>query len=406
MSAAPAPRWLSIVGIGEDGLAALSPAARGLIAQAALLVGGKRHLAMVPPGAGQRLPWPSPIEAAFPQILARRGTPVCVLASGDPFCFGIGSSLAAQVPMAEMLCLPAPAAFSLAASRLGWALQDCALVSLHGRPLECILPHLQPGRRVLALSWDGTTPGALAAVLCARGMGGTRLHVLEAMGGPREQVRSFAAHAPVPHSIDPLNLIALEVVAAPGARLLPLTAGLPDDWFEHDGQITKRDIRVLTLAALAPCRGQLLWDIGAGSGSVSIEWMLRDPANRAIALERDPARAARIARNATSLGVPGLRIATGSALAHLASLPAPDAIFIGGGAGDRALVDAARHALRPGTRLVINAVTLETQAALTALYTQHGGALKQIQIAHAGPVGRLHGWRAAMPVVQWVFEQP
>lgn len=402
MSAAP---WLSIIGIGEDGLAALSPAAQAIIAQAALLVGGKRHLAMVPAGAAERLHWPSPIEAAFSQILARRGSPVCVLASGDPFCFGIGSLLAAQIPVAEMLCLPAPSAFSLAAARLGWALQDCALVSLHGRALERIIPHLQPGRRIMALSWDGGTPGALATLLRARKMGATRLHVLEAMGGPRQRARSFLADEPVPETIDPLNLIALQIEHAPGARILPLTAGLPDDWFEHDGQITKRDIRAMTLAALAPCKGQMLWDIGAGSGSIGIEWMLRDPANRAIALERDPARAARIARNASALGVPDLQVVTGAALAQLPGLPAPNAVFIGGGAGDAALVQAALNALRPGARFVINAVTLETQADLSALYLRHGGALKQIQIAHADPVGRLHGWRAAMPVVQWAYEQ-
>ena len=404
MSAAPT-RWLSIIGIGEDGLDALSPAARALIAQAALLVGGARHLALAGSAQAERLAWPSPIEGAFPKILARRGNPVCVLASGDPNCFGVGSVLSALVLQDEILCLPAPSAFSLAAARLGWALQDCAQVSLHGRALERIAPHLQPGRRVLALSWDGDTPQKLAAYLTARGMGGSRLTVLEAMGGPRERIRTARAEAFALEAVDPLNLIALEVEAAPGARVIPLAAGLPDDWFEHDGQITKRDIRAITLAALAPRRGELLWDIGAGSGSVSIEWMLRDPANRAVALERDSARAARIVRNALALGVPDLHVETGEARGLLAGLPAPDAVFIGGGAGDAALVDAALAALRPGGRCVINAVTLETQAALTALHKRLGGSLKHIAIAHADPVGRYHGWRAAMAVVQWEYEK-
>lgn len=405
MSGAPV-RWLSIVGIGEDGAAALSPAARALIAQAALLVGGKRHLALAGPAQGETLRWPSPIEDAFPQILARRGQPVCVLASGDPYCYGIGSLLSAIAPADEILCLPAPSAFSLAAARLGWALQDCAQISLHGRALERIAPLLQPGRRVLALSWDGGTPRALAAFLAARAMGGSRLTVLEAMGGPRERMRAARAETFELDDADPLNLIALEVEAASGAPIIPLAAGLPDDWFEHDGQITKRDIRAITLAALAPTRGALLWDIGAGSGSVAIEWMLREPACRAIAIERDSGRAARIARNAAALGVPDLRIVTGDALARLAGLPAPDAVFIGGGGGDGALAEAALAALRPGGRLVINAVTLETQAALTALFTRCGGALKQIAIAHADAVGRFHGWRAAMPVVQWTYQKP
>ena len=404
MSAAPA--WLSIIGIGEDGVAALSPAARALIAQAELLVGGARHLAMIAPTQAERLHWPSPIEAAFPQILARRGDAVCVLASGDPFCYGVGSLLAAFVPLQEMRALPAPSAFSLAAARLGWALQDCAQVSLHGRALERIAPQLQPGRRVLALSWDGDTPRQLADYLAARGMGGSRLTVLEAMGGARERLRSALAAEFAIGGINALNLIALEVEAAPGARIIALTAGLPDDWFEHDGQITKSDIRAMTLAALAPRRGELLWDIGAGSGSVAIEWMLRDAANRAVAIERDSARAARIARNALALGAPDLRIETGRAQALLNALPTPDAVFIGGGAGDPALVDAALGALRSGGRLVINAVTLETQAALTRLLARHGGALKHIAIAHADPVGRYHGWRAAMPVVQWTYEKP
>ena len=404
MSAAPL-RWLSIVGIGEDGIDALSPAARGLIAQAGLLAGGKRHLALAGPTRAQTLEWPAPIQDAFPQILARRGTPVCVLASGDPYCFGIGSLISARVPPEEILCLPAPSAFSLAAARLGWALQDCAQISLHGRALEAIVPQLQPGRRVLALSWDGGTPCRLAALLAARGMGSSRLHVLEAMGGRRERMRMARADSFALADIDPLNLIALEVEAAPGARVIPLAAGLPDDWFEHDGQITRRDIRAMTLSALAPRRGELLWDIGAGSGSVSIEWMLRDPACCAIAIEKHAGRAARILRNAVTLGVPGLRVETGEAQALLAGLPGPDAVFIGGGAGDGALVNAALAALRPGGRLVINAVTLQTQATLTALYTRHGGTLKQVQIAHADPVGRFHGWRAAMPVVQWAHEK-
>jgi precorrin-6Y C5,15-methyltransferase (decarboxylating) len=399
-------RWLAIVGIGEDGLDGLSPGARRLIAQAGLVVGGARHLTLAGRSGEATLAWPSPIEAAMPAILARRGTPVCVLASGDPFCFGVGALLLRHVPIEETLCLPAPSAFSLAAARLGWSLQDCATLSLHGRPLEAIIPHLQPGARLLALSWDGATPARLAALLASRGMGGSKLIVCEAMGGPRERLRESRAEGFCVADIAALNTIALEVVAAPGARVVPRAAGLPDAWFEHDGQLTKRAIRAMTLAALAPRRGETLWDVGAGSGSVAIEWMLADPANRAIAIERDAARAARIARNAAALGVPGLVVVAGEAPRALDDLPRPDAVFVGGGTSDGALLDAVLAALAPGGRLVVNAVTLEGQAELVARQARFGGELTQIQIAGADPVGRFRGWRPAMPVVQWAAEKP
>lgn len=394
--------WLSIVGLGEDGLAGLSAAARGLIAGASLVVGGRRHLAMVADAfTGESLAWPSPPMTAFPDILARRGSPVCVVATGDPFFYGIGSLLASEIPPHEILCLPAPSSFGLAASRLGWAVQDCALVTLHGRALERIIPCLQPRARILALSWDETTPAKLAALLTERGLGATHLSVCEALGGPRERVRRAIARDFALDGIDPLNLVALEVADAPAARFIPLTPGLPDDWFEHDGQLTKQDVRAITLAALAPRRGELLWDIGAGSGSVAIEWMLASPSNQAVAIERNPARLARIARNAASLGVPGLSIVEGAAPAALRGLPPPDAIFVGGGATAEGVLDAAWAALPSGGRMVVNSVTIETQAALIQRYTTFGGALKTIQISHADPVGGFHGMRPAMPVTQW-----
>jgi precorrin-6B C5,15-methyltransferase / cobalt-precorrin-6B C5,C15-methyltransferase len=406
MSESASKPWLSIVGISENGLQDLSPAARHLITQASLLVGGKRHLAMVRDAKGERLVWPSPPDAAFPAICARRGTPVCVLATGDPFFYGIGSLLARQVAAEEMLCLPSASAFSLAAARLGWALQECALVSLHGRALERIVPHLQPGARILALSWDGATPGQLAKLLIARGMEQTALTICENMGGPRERLRRVLAHDFAWSDVDPLNTIAIEVVASRNARVLPLAAGLPDDWFEHDGQITRRQVRVITLAALAPHKGELLWDIGAGSGSISIEWMLRDPANRAVSIECKPDRAARIARNAAAFGVTDLTVVEAVAPESLAGLPQPDAVFVGGGANSCGVLDAAWAALAPGGRLVVNAVTIETQAELTRRFRTLGGDLVSINLAYADPVGRFHGWRPTMPVVQWATVKP
>ncbi|QDM28378.1 precorrin-6y C5,15-methyltransferase (decarboxylating) subunit CbiE [Tardiphaga sp. vice304] len=398
--------WLSIVGLGEDGLEGLSPAARNLLAQACLVVGGKRHLALAGEFPGERLAWPSPPDAAFPGILARRGQPVCVLASGDPFFYGIGSLLMQHIAAEEMLCLPSASAFSLAASKLGWAQQDCALLTLHGRPLERIIPQLRPGARILALSWDGTTPGKLAGLLQARGMGHSILTVLENIGGPRQRIRQSLADGFALGDIDPLNTIALEVVADHGARIIPRVGSLPDDWFEHDGQITRREMRAVTLSVLAPRRGELMWDIGAGSGSVSIEWMLADPANCAIAIERDPSRIARIQRNALALGVPDLQIVEGAAPGILHGLPQPDAIFVGGGATNDGVLDAAWSALAPRGRLVVNAVTIETQAELTRRFTALGGELLSFNFARADRIGGFHGWRAAMPVVQWSVIKP
>jgi precorrin-6B C5,15-methyltransferase / cobalt-precorrin-6B C5,C15-methyltransferase len=399
-------RWLSIVGIGEDGLDGLSPAARRLIAQAALVVGGARHLKLAALAAERTLAWPSPIDGALPTILARRGEPVCVLASGDPFFYGVGAMLMRHIAADETVCLPAPSAFSLAAARLGWSLQDCTMLSLHGRALEAIIPHLQPRARLLALSWDRTTPAKLAQLLIARGMGRSKLVIGEALGGERERMRSALANELAFEEIADLNTIALEIVAKPSARVIPRASGLADSLFEHDGQITRREIRAMILGALAPRRGELLWDIGAGSGSVGIEWMLADPANRAIAIERHAERAARIARNAAALGVPGLQIIEGDAPAALAGLPAPDAIFVGGGASNEALLDYAYGALTSGGRLVVNAVTLQGQAELIRRFERQGGDLVQANIARADRVGRFHSWRPAMPVVQWSLQKP
>jgi precorrin-6Y C5,15-methyltransferase (decarboxylating) len=399
----PAMKWLAIVGIGEDGAEGLSPAARALIANAKLVIGGRRHLALADGlRSGERMPWPSPIAEAVPAILAHRGEPVAVLASGDPYCFGIGALLSAHVPPDETLCIPAPSSLSLACARLGWALDETAAISLCGRPIHTLAPALQPHRRVLALSADASTPAEIARYLTARGFGPSVLHVLEALGGgPRERIRAARADRFGFNDVEALNLVAIEVWADADAKIIPLASGLADEMFEHDGQITKREIRAVTLSSLAPRAGELLWDIGCGSGSVAIEWLLRHPANRAIGIERDEARATRAARNAIELGVPRLEVVTGEAQPALDGLQAPDAVFIGGG-GDAVVVAKAFTALKPGGRLVANAITLETERVVLAAHARLGGTLTRLSVERLDRVGGKDAFRPAMTVTQWV----
>ncbi len=381
--------------------------ARGLIEAAEIVFGGRRQLALAAPLIrGTARPWPSPFDGAPEEVLRHRSRQVCVLASGDPFHYGVGAVLARHIAAREMIVVPAPSAFSLAAARLGWSLQRTVLLSLHGRMLDLIRPHLQPASDILALTSDGDGPAALARLLVEAGFGASRLTVLEALGGPRERIRTTTAAGYEFGTTDPLNVVAIEVTAASDARVVPRTPGLRDDLFEHDGQITKREIRSLTLSSLAPRRGELLWDIGAGSGSVAIEWLLADAAMRAIAVEQRADRAARIRRNAAAFGVPDLDIIEGVAPAALSGLETPHAIFVGGGAGDPGTLDAAARALWPGGRLVVNAVTLETEALLLARHAAFGGELIRIAIARAGAVGEKTGWRPAMPVTQWVWTKP
>jgi precorrin-6Y C5,15-methyltransferase (decarboxylating) len=401
-------RWLSIVGIGEDGRAGLSAAANAIIDAAELVVGGRRHLALVGATRGAQMPWRTPLDATIPEIVARRGQAVVVLVSGDPFWFGAGVTLARSIPVEEMLVVPAPSCFSLAAARLSWALQDTVTLGLNMRGLTPLLRrHLHHGRRILALALNGETPREVAELAAASGFGPSHITVMEALGGPHERLRSTTAASFDLADIDPLNVIAIDVVAGPDAVPIPYAPGLPDSYFENDGQLTKREVRAITLSSLQPGSGELLWDVGAGSGSVGIEWMLAHPANRAIAIERDSERAVRAARNAVALGVPRYDVRRGAAPEALAGLPEPDAIFIGGGsAAGRATIDAGWLALKPGGRIVVNSVTLETEATLLAAHDEHGGTLTRIGIERVGQLGNHAAWRPALPVLQWVCRKP
>jgi precorrin-6Y C5,15-methyltransferase (decarboxylating) len=397
--------WLAVVGVGEDGFAALSSAARALVAGAETLIGGARHLALVPEGRAERLPWRSPLAATLPEIAARRGRRVVVLASGDPMCYGVGAMLARSFAPEEMIVLPAPSAFALAAARLRWPLEDCATLSLHGRPLDALRLHLAPGVRLLALSTDGATPAQAAALLRDAGWGQSTITVLEHMGGPREQRRDGNADTWDRARTADLNLLAIECRPGPASRAWSRLAGLPDDAFEHDGQITKREVRAATLALLAPLPGEHLWDVGAGSGAIAIEWLRAGSRLSAVAIERDPARAARIARNAASLGVPELAIVADDAPAAFATLERPDAVFLGGGLGDAAIFAAAWRALHVGGRLVANAVTLDGEAVLAQLAADHHGALTRIAVSRAEPIGGHHAFRPLLAVTQLVLRK-
>jgi len=398
--------WLAVVGIGEDGLAGLAPAARALVETAEVLVGGARHLGLVPHGGAERLLWERPLDCTIAAIAARRGRSVTVLASGDPLWYGVGVMLTRRFPPEEMTIVPQPSAFSLAAARLGWPVADCAIVTLHGRPLDTLRLHLTPGRRVLVLSENGGTPRAVAQLLTGLGWGPSRLTVLAHLGGTREAVIEEEAQSWGDRRVADLNTIAIACRGAPGTRALPLFAGLPDDAFEHDGQLTKREVRAATLAALAPLSGETLWDVGAGCGSIAIEWLRAGEGRSAVAIERRSTRAAVIARNAARLGVPGVRIIAGTAPEALDGLPVPDAIFAGGGIGEPGLLPLLWARLRPGGRLVANVVTAEGEARLLEWHTSYGGELTRIAISRAEPLGPRHLWRSLAPVTQLAVTKP
>lgn len=396
-------KWLSIVGIGEEGLEGVSPVGRSLLAQATTIAGGERHLDMLPAeDAREKLLWTSPIADSVQQIVQRRGQSVCVLASGDPMCYGIGVTLIRQIPVAEMTIVPAPSAFSLACARLGWALADVETLSLCGRDPALLNAVLYPNARILILSADKTTSATVAQCLTQQGYGNSQITVLEHMGGTNERITAGIASTWTTTDLADLNTIALNLLPTPHFPLPPRTPGLPDTAYHHDGQLTKREVRAVTLSALAPLPGQLLWDVGAGCGSIAIEWMRSDRRCRAIAIEQHPSRLQYIADNATALGVPHLKIVAAAAPTALKDLPEPDAIFIGGGITTPDLLETCWRSLRHGGCLVANAVTVESEHMLFQWQSQRGGNLTRIAIQRAEPVGKFLGWKAMAPVTQWI----
>lgn len=392
--------WLSILGIGEEGTKGLAPAARALLDSAEVLVGGERHLAMIENGGAERITWASPLRLTLDEIAARRGRRVAVLATGDPMFYGIGTTLARRFPREEMTVIPAVGAIALACARLGWAEAEVEPVTLHGRPLALLNYHVLPKAKLVILSEDGATPAKVAHALMGMGFGESQMTVFEHLGGERERRIDLPAAEFSNTQVADLNTIAVECRASAAAVIRPRVPGLPDLAFETDGQLTKREVRAATLAALGPTPGALLWDVGAGSGSIAIEWLRAERTAQAYAIERDPVRAARIARNAFALGVPRLEIVTGVAPEALTGLPTPDAVFVGGAVSNGALLDFCFNALRPGGRFVANAVTLEGEASLAQFHARHGGDMTRISVARLEPVGPSRGWRALRTVTQ------
>ena len=401
--------WLSVIGIGEDGLTGLSPIARTLLDRAALLVGGKRHLDMLPSDdPRKKLTWSVPFEHSVHEILKRQGQAVCVLASGDPLCYGVATTLLRKIDITEMTIIPAPSAFSLACARLGWTRTEIETLSLCGRSPALLHGLLYPGAKILALSEGGHTPQVVAQLLNRCGYGDSQLTVLERLGGEQErQVEGKAMNwgqGKLP-GFAALNVLA---IACPAERVpaLPRQAGLPDTAYRHDGQLTKQEVRAVTIAALTPLPGQLLWDVGAGCGSIGIEWMRSHPRCQAIAVEQHPERLDLIAHNAAALGTPGLTIVAGKAPESLSGLPRPDAIFIGGGLTAPDQLRICWESLKGGGRLVVNAVTIESEQAVFAGQQSLGGELKRIAIQRAEPIGQFLGWKALAPITQWTVIKP
>ncbi len=399
-------KWLTITGMGEDGWEGLSARARHAIETAEVIVGSERLLAFLPRTNAETHEWPQPFSAVVERIKPLAGRRTVILATGDPMNFGAARKLMEFIPFAEMDVIPHLSAFSLAASRVGWSLPDCDTLTLHGRHAANLEAFIQPDVRLLVLTADASTIPEVARRLAARGFGQSEITVLENMGGQRERQSSFIAANPPPETLSDLNTLAIRCVASPDAKVFSRLGGLPDEAFVHDGQLTKREVRAATLAALAPTPEKLLWDVGAGCGSISVEWMRAARGCEAIAFEHDAERLAMIAANADALGTPRLKVIAGEAPDTLKAQPAPDAVFIGGGIWVAGVFDAAWAALKPGGTLVANVVTIEGELHLYDLQEKHGGDIVRMEVSNLTHVGRLRALRPRMAVTQWRARKP
>ena len=406
-------KWLFVIGIGEDGWDDLSADARDLLYESEIVLGGERHLKMLPKDwEGERIVWSSPIREAVSKIVSWRPEDsasvqkVAIMASGDPLCYGIATKLLRHLPIEEIWIKPALTTFSLMCSRIGWSLPDVETLTIHGRPVEMLHPFVQPGAKLLVLSKGEESPEQAAKLLCERGFGKSIITVLEHLGGRKERQFSGPADSWNHPEGAALNAMAIECIPESNATILSRIPGLPDEAFFHDGQLTKREIRAVSLSRLMPVVDQVLWDVGAGCGSVAIEWMRTSPRCRAVAIEKSKSRLKLIEQNSQELGVPMLQIISGSAPEVLADLPAPDAVFIGGGLSSGNLLQTCWNALKPGGRLVANAVTLEGEQKLLQWQNENAGKsgasgdLTRLSISRAEKIGKFQGWKEMRSVIQ------
>lgn len=393
--------WLNIIGIGEDGVDGLSRAALDVLSQAEVIVGGDRHHTLAPNPSAQRIAWPSPFDAMIEEIKSHQGKRIVILVTGDPLWYSVGARILKAIPREEVQFFPQLSAFQWASARMGWSLADVETVTVHGRAASQILPHLAPDVRMLVLTKDKTSPETIAELLVARGFGKSRMTVLAALGGEREERFDDLAENWA-HEVPDFHTLAIECIADVEARWFSRVGGLPDEAFKHDGQMTKRVVRSATLSALAPYPDALLWDVGAGCGSIAIEWMRSARGARAIAVEHVSDRISMIQENAVQLGTEKIEIVQGKAPAMLEGLVHPDAVFIGGGVTTPDVFETCWSALRRGGRLVVNAVTVESEMKLFELQTEYGGELTRLSVQQAEPVGRFKGWKPFMPVTQWM----
>lgn len=391
---------LHIVGLGADGLDGLAPVARAAVDSSEVLVGGQRHHDLTAGVTADRIAWPSPFDALLDRLAGLAGRRVTVLVTGDPMWFSAGTRIAGAFP--DAVVHPHPGAFSLAAARMAWAVEDCTCLSVHGRAVAAIIPALAPGAQLVLLTSGAQTPDEVAALLCAQGYGASRMTCLSDMGGAAEARVTGTARDWSGEEIAALNSLAVECRLDDGARPLPLIPGLPDDAFVHDGTMTKREVRAITLSRLSPLPGQVLWDLGAGCGSVSVEWMRAARGAGAVAVEPRADRRSMIAANAQQLGVPGMQILDGRVPDILSDLPDPDAVFFGGGVSADGVAQALDRLPRGG-RLVANAVTLDSEAVLLSTHGEYGGELIRLQVQRAEPVGTKTGWKPHMAVTQWAM---
>jgi precorrin-6Y C5,15-methyltransferase (decarboxylating) len=393
---------IDVVGVGAAGLGSLTPDARRAVDGADVVVGGDRHLAMLEERAGVRhVPWPSPLLPGLRALLDDvSGHRVVVLASGDPHVSGIGTTLVRELGADAVRVHPAVSSAALARARMGWAAEECEVVTLVGRDLDRLRRDLGPRARLVVLTSGSDAPARIATLLVEEGYADSRLTVLGDLGSPAESRTEGVAASWDGRPAPRLHLVCVECVPSPATPPRSLVPGLPETAYEHDGQLTKRVVRASALAHLAPQPGDVMWDLGAGAGSVGIEFARQHPRNEVHAVERDPARAERVRRNARSLGVPGLHVVESASADAVAALPRPDAVFVGGGA-TADLLDACWAALAPGGRLVVHGVTVETEVLLHEVRGRLGGAMTRISVEDLDDIGSLHGWRPSRSIVQW-----